>query len=92
MMVITSNQFILYTLKDIIKPSEMFCNYRGYIKLNRSEFEKDVRALRQEIEKELYGRSSNIDIKESDVTNFLTANRWLLGGFAAGWLLGYGIA
>ncbi|CAI4224892.1 unnamed protein product [Auanema sp. JU1783] len=69
-----------------------FCNYRGYIKLNSSKIEDDLRDLKKGIEKELYGRSSAIDINDKQVSKFVHANAWLLGGFFAGWLLGYGIA
>ncbi|KAK6750236.1 hypothetical protein RB195_002308 [Necator americanus] len=71
----------------------LVCNYRGYIKLNRSKFERDLRELKEGLERNLLGESSRPVIPdEKEVSNFLRSNAWLLGGFAAGWLLGFGLA
>uniref|UniRef100_A0A914ZJ07 Dehydrogenase/reductase SDR family member 7B n=1 Tax=Parascaris univalens TaxID=6257 RepID=A0A914ZJ07_PARUN len=35
-----------------------FCNYRGYIQVNKSKLERDVARLRSSIESELFGRKS----------------------------------
>ncbi|KAL6740562.1 hypothetical protein Aduo_013906 [Ancylostoma duodenale] len=71
----------------------LVCNYRGYVKLNRSKFEQDLRDLRRGLEKNLLGESSRPAMPdEEEVSNFLRSNAWLLGGFAAGWLLGFGLA
>ncbi|KHJ83381.1 hypothetical protein OESDEN_16922 [Oesophagostomum dentatum] len=72
--------------------SKVVCNYRGYIKLNRSKFEKDLRDLRRGIEQNLLGDTRPNMPDEEDVSDFLRSNAWLLGGFAAGWLLGFGLA
>ncbi|GMT03041.1 hypothetical protein PENTCL1PPCAC_25215, partial [Pristionchus entomophagus] len=68
-----------------------FCNYRGYIKLNRSKIEKDLRDLKGSIERELYGKSQ-FEMDKGKVGSFVTSHAYLLSGFAAGALLGYAIA
>uniref|UniRef100_A0A1I7WSY2 FUN14 family protein n=1 Tax=Heterorhabditis bacteriophora TaxID=37862 RepID=A0A1I7WSY2_HETBA len=84
-----------YVAREILcaaseRKTDLFCNYRGYIKLNRSKFESDLEKLSRGIKRELRGKSSVIN--DEDVSNFLYSNAWILGGFAAGWLIGYGIA
>ncbi|GMT33939.1 hypothetical protein PFISCL1PPCAC_25236 [Pristionchus fissidentatus] len=68
-----------------------FCNYRGYIKLNRSKIEKDLKDLKGSIERELYGKSQ-FEMDKNKIGSFVSSHAYLLGGFAAGSLLGYAIA
>ncbi|KAK5978982.1 hypothetical protein GCK32_011460 [Trichostrongylus colubriformis] len=68
------------------------CNYRGYVKLNRTKFEKDVLDLKRGLEKKLLGKTESMIPDEQEIGSFLRSNAWLLTGFAAGWLLGFGIA
>uniref|UniRef100_A0A8R1Y4H5 Uncharacterized protein n=1 Tax=Pristionchus pacificus TaxID=54126 RepID=A0A8R1Y4H5_PRIPA len=72
-----------------------FCNYRGYIKLNRSKIEKsasqDLRDIKRTIQTELCGKSQ-VDIDAETVGSFVTSHAYVLSGFAAGVLLGYAIA
>ncbi|KAK0397727.1 hypothetical protein QR680_002239 [Steinernema hermaphroditum] len=65
-----------------------FCNYRGYIVVSRREVENDIRAARRALEKHFGGNKSAMP-SGKDVDKFLVANKYLLGGFAAGCLLGY---
>ncbi|TMS37288.1 hypothetical protein L596_004253 [Steinernema carpocapsae] len=65
-----------------------FCNYRGYIHINRNEFEKDIRDMRKSLE-EQFGVNKSALPNGKDVDKFLTSNKYLLGGFVAGCLLGY---
>ncbi|KAK6034221.1 hypothetical protein COOONC_28274 [Cooperia oncophora] len=68
------------------------CNYRGYVKLNRTKFEKDLMDLKRGLEKNLLGKPDSMIPNEEEIGGFLRSNAWLLSGFAAGWLLGFGIA
>uniref|UniRef100_A0A1I7ZAF1 FUN14 domain-containing protein 1 n=1 Tax=Steinernema glaseri TaxID=37863 RepID=A0A1I7ZAF1_9BILA len=65
-----------------------FCNYRGYIVVSRSEFEKDLRAARRALEKQFGANKSSVP-SAKEVDKFLISNKYLLGGFVAGCLLGY---
>lgn len=62
------------------------------MKLNRSRFEKDLRDLRKGLEKNLLGKSESVIPDAEEMGNFIVSNAWLLSGFAAGWLIGFGIA
>ncbi|KAE9420942.1 hypothetical protein Angca_000236, partial [Angiostrongylus cantonensis] len=67
------------------------CNYRGYIKLSRSKFEEELDSLRRSLE-DNFGRRRSIVPSQYEVNDFLRSNVWLLSGFAAGWLIGFGLA
>ncbi|XGW32239.1 hypothetical protein V3C99_010434, partial [Haemonchus contortus] len=68
------------------------CNYRGYVKLNRTKFEKDLLELKRGLEKNLLGKPETMVPDQEEIGSFLRSNGWLLSGFLAGWLLGFGIA
>eukprot|EP00080_Pristionchus_pacificus_P004704 PDM64724.1 hypothetical protein PRIPAC_52980 [Pristionchus pacificus] len=89
-----------------MRVNKRFCNYRGYIKLNRSKIEKvkhsvkkvdhlsasqDLRDIKRTIQTELCGKSQ-VDIDAETVGSFVTSHAYVLSGFAAGVLLGYAIA
>ncbi|WKY04918.1 hypothetical protein Q1695_005715 [Nippostrongylus brasiliensis] len=71
---------------------DMICNYRGYVKLNRSQFDKDLQELRRGLEKKLLGKTDSVIPDADEMSSFLRENAWLLSGFAAGWLIGFGLA
>ncbi|MCP9265142.1 Dehydrogenase/reductase SDR family member 7B [Dirofilaria immitis] len=66
-----------------------FCNSRGYIKFNQSKLRRDIEQLRKDITRMTNNRSS---ISESEVSDFLRNNAYLLGSYSAGFLLGYTFA
>ncbi|GMR33601.1 hypothetical protein PMAYCL1PPCAC_03796, partial [Pristionchus mayeri] len=67
-----------------------FCNYRGYIKLNRSKIEKDLRDIKRRVESELTGKSQ-FEMDANKMSSFVSSHAYLLSGFAAGALLGYAL-
>ncbi|KAM3727667.1 Dehydrogenase/reductase SDR family member 7B [Dirofilaria immitis] len=76
-----------YAAECIIKA--LFCNSRGYIKFNQSKLRRDIEQLRKDITRMTNNRSS---ISESEVSDFLRNNAYLLGSYSAGFLLGYTFA
>uniref|UniRef100_A0A1I7T0Q0 FUN14 domain-containing protein 1 n=1 Tax=Caenorhabditis tropicalis TaxID=1561998 RepID=A0A1I7T0Q0_9PELO len=61
--------------------------HKGYITLNESKIERDIKNLKKSVMKKV-SRTDTINIPN----NFFTENRWILGGFAAGILIGFSIA
>jgi len=66
-------------------------NYNGWIKLNQSKFSRDVEKIRRSLDKEFFGNSNDLP-GQREVTQFVSENAYLLGGFAAGTLIGVGMA
>ncbi|EFO85682.1 hypothetical protein GCK72_005385 [Caenorhabditis remanei] len=64
-----------------------FAIHKGYITLNESKIERDIKNLQKSVMKKVSKRDT-INIPSS----FITENRWILGGFAAGMLIGFSIA
>ncbi|KJH47216.1 hypothetical protein DICVIV_06738 [Dictyocaulus viviparus] len=64
------------------------CNYCGYIKLNRSKFQKDLNELSRRLEKSLTKHRTAMP-QQYEVMEFLRSNAWLLSGFAGGKLIRY---
>lgn len=61
--------------------------HKGYITLNESKIERDMKNLQKSVMKKV-SRKDTIHIPNS----FFSENRWILGGFAAGMLIGFSIA
>uniref|UniRef100_A0A8R1HLY0 FUN14 domain-containing protein 1 n=1 Tax=Caenorhabditis japonica TaxID=281687 RepID=A0A8R1HLY0_CAEJA len=62
-----------------------FAIHKGYITLNESRIERDLKNLQKSVMKK---KSSEINVSNS----FISENRWILGGFAAGMLIGFSVA
>ncbi|VDM57597.1 unnamed protein product [Angiostrongylus costaricensis] len=89
-----SRTIVVYILLFVLVSTVLLfqvCNYRGYIKLSRSKFEEELDSLRRSLEDNL-GRRRSVVPSQYEVNDFLRSNVWLLSGFAAGWLIGFGLA
>ncbi|CAL2033023.1 hypothetical protein CAEBREN_13995 [Caenorhabditis brenneri] len=63
--------------------------HKGYITLNESKIERDMKNLQKSVMKKVNLRhSSTINISNS----FFSENKWVLGGFVAGMLIGFSVA
>uniref|UniRef100_A0AAF5PLQ9 Oxidoreductase n=1 Tax=Wuchereria bancrofti TaxID=6293 RepID=A0AAF5PLQ9_WUCBA len=86
-----SHRFAIFLLKtSLIRSGKFqFCNSRGYIKINQSKLRRDIEQLRKNITRVTSNRSS---VAGDEVNDFLRNNAYLLGGYGAGFLLGYTFA
>jgi len=60
---------------------------RGYIKFNDKKLSADIEDLRRKIE-----QNFNVRPNENEVVTFVKKYSYLLGGFAGGFLIGWGVA
>uniref|UniRef100_A0A914V9G3 Uncharacterized protein n=1 Tax=Plectus sambesii TaxID=2011161 RepID=A0A914V9G3_9BILA len=68
-----------------------YANYKGYIKLNQSKFSRDIERVRRHLDREFFADSNDLP-GERELTQFVSENAYLLGGFAAGILVGVGMS
>ncbi|CAP23668.1 Protein CBG02943 [Caenorhabditis briggsae] len=64
-----------------------FAIHKGYITLNESKIERDLKNLQKSVMNKV-SKKDTIQVPNS----FISENRWILGGFAAGMLIGFSIA
>ncbi|CAA88970.1 FUN14 domain-containing protein fndc-1 [Caenorhabditis elegans] len=64
-----------------------FAIHKGYITLNESKIERDMKNLHKSVMNKVSGKKV-INISDSFVSEY----RWILGGFAAGMLIGFSVA
>uniref|UniRef100_A0A915DHH3 FUN14 domain-containing protein 1 n=1 Tax=Ditylenchus dipsaci TaxID=166011 RepID=A0A915DHH3_9BILA len=68
-----------------------FFNYRGYLKFNRSQLRKDLDDLQDTVRSEL-GLANKLSLPSGkELDDFASKNAYLLGGYVAGNMIGYGL-
>ncbi|CAD5205877.1 unnamed protein product [Bursaphelenchus okinawaensis] len=68
-----------------------FFNYRGYIKLNKSQFQQDLDDITDHLRSQLGATKSSLP-SSRELDDFVTKNAYLFTGFIGGSLIGYGFA
>ncbi|CAI2338966.1 unnamed protein product [Caenorhabditis sp. 36 PRJEB53466] len=65
-----------------------FAIHKGYITLNESKIERDLKNLQKSVMKKVSRKANAINVPNSFISDY----RWILGGYAAGMLIGFSIA
>ncbi|CAD5207740.1 unnamed protein product [Bursaphelenchus xylophilus] len=68
-----------------------FFNYRGYIKLNKSQFQQDLDDISDNLRAQ-FGATRSAVPSSRELDDFVTKNAYLFTGFIGGSLIGYGFA
>ncbi|PIO62290.1 hypothetical protein TELCIR_16159 [Teladorsagia circumcincta] len=66
---------LILKLGDELITGTEICNYRGYVKLNRTKFEKDLQDLKRGLEKKLRGKPESMIPDQEEVSQSFLVSR-----------------